>query len=58
MIGNINIYSGKNGYDPIEASGEMGAAVYAFDISIDTPYDAYTLLMFKLLREEHIQKME
>ncbi len=45
MIGNINIYSGKNGYDPIEASGEMGAAVYAFDISIDTPYDAYTLLI-------------
>lgn len=44
MVGNINLYSGKYGFDTDKTTGEIGAAFYAFDISLDTPYDAYTVV--------------
>ena len=43
MVGNINVYS-KNDFDSDMATGELGAALYAFDISLETPNDAITLL--------------
>ena len=43
MVGNINVYS-KNNFDSDMATGELGAALYAFDISLETPNDAITLL--------------
>ena len=43
MVGNINVYS-KNDFDSDMAIGELGAALYAFDISLATPNDAITLI--------------